>query len=95
MNHHVSKYASLALGLVFVVSMPLALRAQDSPKPVAKAPAADSPSRWDIFLGYSALIPNARVNGYGYNSIDYGTIASVTRYFNKNVGLQFEGDVHL
>jgi len=94
-NHHVSKYASLALGLVFVVSMPLALRAQDSPKPVAKAPAADSPSRWDIFLGYSALIPNARVNGYGYNSIDYGTIASVTRYFNKNVGLQFEGDVHL
>jgi outer membrane protein OmpA-like peptidoglycan-associated protein len=60
-----------------------------------KATAGDSPSRWDIFLGYSALIPNAKVNGYGYNSIDYGTIASVTRYFNKNVGLQFEGDVHL
>jgi hypothetical protein len=95
MNAFVSKYASLALSLVCVACLPLALGAQDSPKPTAKAPAADSPSRWDIFLGYSALIPNARVNGFSYNSIDEGTIASVTRYFNKNVGLQFEGDVHL
>jgi hypothetical protein len=71
------------------------LAAQDTAKPAVKAPADDSPSKWDIFLGYSALIPNARINGYSYNSIDYGTIGSVTRYFNKNVGLQFEGDVHV
>jgi outer membrane protein OmpA-like peptidoglycan-associated protein len=95
MNARVSKYVSLAFFLTLVALVPLALSAQDSAKPATKAPAADSPSRWDIFLGYSALIPNAKVNGYGYNAIDYGTIASVTRYFNNHVGLQFEGDVHL
>jgi outer membrane protein OmpA-like peptidoglycan-associated protein len=95
MNARVSKYVSLVFGLAFVVLVPLALGALDSAKPAAKVPAGDSASRWDIFLGYSALIPNAKVNGYGYNSIDYGTIGSVTRYFNKNVGLQFEGDVHI
>ena len=95
MNARVSKYVSLVFFLTLVALVPLSLGAQDSAKPAAKAPAGDSPSRWDIFLGYSALIPNAKVNGYGYNSIDYGTIGSVTRYFNKNVGLQFEGDVHL
>jgi outer membrane protein OmpA-like peptidoglycan-associated protein len=95
MDARVSKYVSLVFGLAFVVLVPLALGAQDSAKPAAKVPAGDSASRWDIFLGYSALIPNAKVNGFGYNSIDYGTIGSVTRYFNKNVGLQFEGDVHI
>jgi hypothetical protein len=95
MNARVSKYVSLVFFLTLVALVPLSLGAQDSAKPAAKAPAGDSPSRWDIFLGYSALIPNAKVNGYGYNAIDYGTIASVTRYFNNHVGLQFEGDVHL
>jgi len=81
--------------LAFAALIPIAMAAQDTSKPAAKTATADSPSRWHIFLGYSALIPNAKVNGYGYNAIDYGTIASVTRYFNNHVGLQFEGDVHL
>jgi hypothetical protein len=81
--------------LAFVASIPVALAAQDAAKPAVKAPADDSASKWDIFLGYSALIPNARINEYGYQSIDYGAIGSVTRYFNKNVGVQFEGDEHV
>jgi hypothetical protein len=91
----VLKSVGQVLALAFVALIPIAMTAQDAAKPAVKAPADDSASKWDIFLGYSALIPNAKINGYGYNSIDYGTIGSVTHYFNKNVGLQFEGDVHI
>ena len=79
--------------------VPIALTAQSAP--AAKGmPAGDDPSKWDIFLGYSALIPNATIttanaHAYGYQSIDYGAIVSITRYFNRNIGLQFEGDEHI
>jgi outer membrane protein OmpA-like peptidoglycan-associated protein len=95
MYARVSKYLSRFFALAFVVLIPVALAAQVTASPTQKAPMYDSASKWDIFLGYSALIPNARINGYGYASIDYGVIGSVTRYFNKNVGLQFEGDEHI
>ena len=95
MNSRVSKYMARVFVLAFAALIPISIAAQDTSKPTAKTATADSPSKWDIFLGYSSLIPNARINGYGYTSIDYGTIASVTRYFNKNVGVQFEGDVHV
>jgi outer membrane protein OmpA-like peptidoglycan-associated protein len=74
--------------------MSIALTAQDAAKPAVKAPADDSASKWDIFLGYSYLAPKGTVNGYSYNAVDAGTIASVARFFNRNVGVQFEGDVH-
>ena len=90
-----AKSVCRVLALAFVASLPLALAAQDAAKPAAQGPANNSASKWDIFLGYSALIPNARVNGFGYNSIDYGAIGSVTRFFNKNAGLQFEVDEHI
>jgi outer membrane protein OmpA-like peptidoglycan-associated protein len=90
MNSRVSRYLNWVFTLAIIASMPLALAAQ-----AGKAPAEDYASKWDIFLGYSALIPNATVNGYGYNSIDYSAMGSVTRYFNKNVGLQFEGEEHV
>src|ERR1035441_2710631 len=95
MYARVAKSVCRVFALALVASIPLALAAQTTAKPVANAPAEDSASKWDIFLGYSALIPNARINGYGYTSIDYGVIGSVTRYFNKNVGVQFEGDEHV
>jgi outer membrane protein OmpA-like peptidoglycan-associated protein len=95
MYARVLKSVSLVLALAFVVLMPIALAAQDSAKPVVKATAVDPASKWDIFLGYSYLSPKGpAVNGYTFNAINYGTIASVARYFNKNVGLQAEGDVH-
>ena len=95
MYARISKYLSRVFALAFVVLIPVALAAQVTASPTQKAAVYDSASKWDIFLGYSALIPNARINGYGYASIDYGVIGSVTRYFNKNVGLQFEGDEHV
>ncbi|MGA2220160.1 MAG: OmpA family protein [Terracidiphilus sp.] len=99
MNVRVLKFVSLVAVLAVSALTPIALAAQAVP--AAKgSPAGTDPSKWDIFLGYSALIPNGTVNSaaapaYGYNAIDWGAIASITRYFNKNIGLQFEGDEHL
>jgi hypothetical protein len=86
---------SRVLALAFVALMPIAMAAQDSAKPVVKTDAGDSASKWDIFLGYSYLAPKGTVSGFSYHAINYGTIVSVSRYFNKNVGIQAEGDVHV
>jgi hypothetical protein len=99
MNIRVLKYVSLVLALAAAALAPIALTAQTVPDAKGK-PVTDDPSKWDIFLGYSALIPNATITtayapAYGYQSIDWGAIASITRYFNKNIGIQFEGDEHI
>jgi hypothetical protein len=93
------KSVSLVLLLTVAALAPIALTAQAAPS-AKGTPPGGSPSKWDIFLGYSALIPNATINStyskaYGYDAIDWGAIASITRYFNRNVGLQFEGDEHI
>jgi outer membrane protein OmpA-like peptidoglycan-associated protein len=44
-----------------MVSIPLAICAQDAAKPAAKVHAGDSASKWDIFAGYSYLHPSATV----------------------------------
>jgi outer membrane protein OmpA-like peptidoglycan-associated protein len=85
--------------------MPVALAAQDSTKPAAKAPAGDSASKWDIFAGYSYLAPKGTVqtplaSGTGtvstnYRAITGGGIGSVARYFNNYVGVEAVGDVHM
>jgi outer membrane protein OmpA-like peptidoglycan-associated protein len=77
-----------------VASIPLALSAQDTAKPAAKAPADDSASKWDIFAGYSFLAPKGTVGGFSYNSVNYGAIGSITGYFTRNIGVQVEGDYH-
>jgi hypothetical protein len=94
-NSRVSKCTIRILVIAFAVLMPIAMAAQDSAKPAAKATAEDSASKWDIFLGYSYLAPKGTVGGYSYNAVNYATIASVSRYFNKNLGVQFEGDAHV
>jgi len=75
--------------------------AQD--KPAAKAPAEESPSRWDIFAGYSYLAPKGTVNvlepdgvtrPFDFKSIDVGGIGSLAYYFNKYVGGQVEFSIH-
>jgi outer membrane protein OmpA-like peptidoglycan-associated protein len=95
MYARVSKSVSRVLALAFVALMPVAMAAQDSVKPVVKADAGDSASKWDIFLGYSYLAPKATVDGVSFNAVNYGTIASVSGYFNKNVGITAEGDAHI
>jgi len=99
MYGRVSKSVKLLLALAFVALMPVALAAQDSAKAATKAPAADSPSKWDIFAGYSYLAPHGTItptdgSPIQYHAVNYGAIGSVARYFNKYVGIQFEGDVH-
>ena len=90
----VSKSLIRTLALAFVALIPVALAAQDSAQPAAKASAGDSASKWDIFGGYSYLAPNATVNGYQFSAINDGVIASVARYFNQYFGVQGEGDYH-
>jgi hypothetical protein len=84
--------------------VPVALAAQDAPKPAAKAFPEDSPSRWDIFAGYSYLAPKGTVNTLQqdgvtvlpqtFKSMNYGIIGSGAYYFNKYVGGQVEAATH-
>jgi len=83
--------------------MPIALAAQNSAQPATKAPAGDSPSRWDIFAGYSYLGPKDVVNvpqkdgsvvPYSYDAVDVGGIFSGAYFFNKYVGAQAEFAIH-
>lgn len=98
----VSKFMSWGLALAFVALVPASMVAQDAAK--SKAAASDSPSKWDIFGGYSYLAPHGSVEtsvGDGvvvdapYHAILGGGIGSVARYFNKYAGIEAVGDVHL
>ncbi len=103
MHLRVTGVVCRVLALAFAASIPVALVAQqDAPKPAMKYSTEDSASKWDIFLGYSYLAPNGKIAGTvqgapgsTYGQINWGGIVSVSRYFNKNVGLQFEGDEHM
>lgn len=89
-----------------VTALAPAVAAQSSSTPATSSDKtyADSPSRWDIFAGYSYLAPKATVetpmgNGvtipFAYRSVDWGAILSVARYFNKYVGIEAIGDEHI
>ena len=88
------KSLCLIIALAILTLAPAALRAQVKAESAKKNATSALPSKWDIFVGYSYLSPNGTVQGYPYQNIVYGGVASVTRYFNKYVGLQFEGDWH-
>lgn len=102
MHLRITGVACRVLALAFAASIPMAMAAQDTPRPTPKYSAEDSASKWDIFLGYSYLAPNGKIAGTvphapgsTYGEINWGGIVSVSRYFNKHVGLQFEGDEHM
>jgi outer membrane protein OmpA-like peptidoglycan-associated protein len=99
MNSRVLRFLIWAFVLACAATLPCAMLAQDAAKPASKAAASDSPSKWDIFLGYSYLAPHGTVTGVGgvpnsYQSIDWGGIVSGARYFNNYFGVQVEGDEH-
>jgi outer membrane protein OmpA-like peptidoglycan-associated protein len=95
MHSRASKFTRLALALASAVLMPLAMVAQDAPKPATPATSTDNPSKWDIFLGYSYLAPKGQIAQNDYaRSITDGGIVSIARYFNNYVGVQVEGDIH-
>ena len=102
MNCRVPKYVSCVFALAFVALAPITLTAQVTSTSTGKTAAGDSPSKWDIFLGYSYLAPNGKITGTQsgapastYGQIDWGGILSVSRYFNKNLGVQIEGSEHM
>lgn len=95
MQTRVSKTVGLVFALLFAASVP-ALAAQANAK---KGSSSDSPSRFDIFAGYSYLAPKGTVqvpqaNGsttpYSYNAVNVGAIVSGAYYFNRFVGVQAE-----
>jgi hypothetical protein len=94
MRHQALNLLNRLLAFSFAGFFPIALAAQVAPTAVG-TPKDESPSRWDIFMGYSYLKPYGNVDGVTYNPIDYGAIMSISRYFNRNVGIQVEGDEHI
>jgi len=103
MFSRVSKSISRTLLLGCVALLPMALAAQDAPKPAAKTASEDYASRWDIFLGYSYLAPKGTVNTPlpdgtiypgSYDAVNIGGIVSGAYYFNRYVGAQAEVGIH-
>ena len=98
MYSRVTKFTRLALTLACAGLLPLALAAQDAPKP-SKAASAEAPSKWDLFAGYSYLAPHGTLVNNGTNqdnakSVDCCADISLARYFTNNIGVQVEGDFH-
>jgi outer membrane protein OmpA-like peptidoglycan-associated protein len=102
MHFSYSKSVKLILAIALIGMASIVLAAQDAPKPDVKtyvnSTASDNAaSKWDIFVGFSYLSPNVASDGFAnfdLNGIRYGAIGSVSRYFNKYAGVQFEGDYH-
>jgi len=104
MLSHELKSVSRLLALACMVSIPLALCAQDAATPpAAKAPAGDPASKWDIFAGYSYLEPRGTVNTpvpggkmirAAYDNVVNGQIVSASFFFNRYLGVQAEAGVH-
>ena len=100
MNFRITKSVVLAVAAAAMLSA--GAFAQD--KPAAKAPAEDSPSRWDIFAGYSYLAPHdtvqvlltdgTTIEPVAYKSVNLGAIGSGAYYFNKYIGAQVEVGIH-
>jgi hypothetical protein len=90
--------------LTTVASFAVAAVAQEAPKPAPNAPQFNSPSRWDIFAGYSYLDPKGTVEvlqpggtvtlPMSYKAMDHGVIGNVTYFFNNWVGAQVESAGH-
>jgi outer membrane protein OmpA-like peptidoglycan-associated protein len=102
MHSSYSKSVNHFLALALIGMAPIALAAQDAAKPDVKIYASstasnNAASKWDIFVGFSYLSPHVASDGFdnfGGRAITYGAIGSVSRYFNKYAGVQFEGDFH-
>jgi hypothetical protein len=102
MSARVLKSVSRVLALVFVALMPVALAAQATSTSTGKTAASDSPSRWDIFAGYSYLAPKGTVvTPYGagtvtasYDAVNEGGLFSGAYFFNRYVGAQVEFGEH-
>lgn len=96
---------AMCLGASLVVAQDSSSAVPNSPAPAAKKDPSTaggvSPSRMDVFMGYSYLAPHGTVNtpmasvtgnAYpaSYSSVDEGAIGSFAYYFNRYIGGQVE-----
>jgi hypothetical protein len=98
------KLLNRALVTACVAAIPMALAAQSASAPAAKGSTETSPSRWDIFAGYSYLAPtgtvNTPINSSGttitanYDAVNVGGIFSGAYFFNRFIGVQAEFAEH-
>ncbi len=102
MFSRISKTVSQLLALACVVTIPLALGAQAAPAS-AKTTALNSPSKWDLFGGYSFFDPNSHVDGtsqigqkdpINFATEKIGSVESLTRYLNDHWGFQIDSGQH-
>ena len=97
MYTQLTKSVVRGIALAIVALAPVALSAQDSAKS-AVTPSFDSPSKWDIFAGYSYLAPTGQVNATSgissYKADNYGGIVSGARFFNNYLGAEAIVDFH-
>ncbi len=89
----------IALGAVAMLSVALSAQTAST----GKAASNDSPSKWDIFAGYSYFAPSGSVTTAisttstvtdKYKAANVGSDFSVAYYFNKYVGAQAELGEH-
>jgi len=87
-DHPFRSLGRLALAACAVSLSAVSLSAQ-TPAPHASA-TGPSPSRADIFMGYSYLGTQSKLQplGTSYSSINLGAIGSVAYYFNNHLGLE-------
>ncbi len=103
MQSRVLRSVGRILALVTVATLPVAIAAQSSS--AGKSADQTSPSRWDIFLGYSYLAPKGTVNttlpnaantpvSASYNAVNVGGLFSGAYFFNRYAGVQVEFAEH-
>jgi len=101
MRSSVLRSVGRVLASVSVSLLPIAMAGQTAP--TARGAANDSPSRWDIFAGYSYLAPKGTVqvlqpNGttapFAYDAVNLGGVGSGAYFFNRYVGVQAEFGFH-
>ncbi|MGA7340934.1 MAG: hypothetical protein WBE72_15715 [Terracidiphilus sp.] len=91
---------SRAFTLICVAALPAVAAAQAAPS--AKGSSEGSPSRWDIFAGYSYLAPHGSVTTpvidgqvtASYDAVNLGGLFSGAYFFNRFLGAQFEFGEH-
>jgi hypothetical protein len=102
MQIRVLKSVGRILALVTVAAFPVAMAAQSAPAGKG-AGNTSSPSRWDIFMGYSYLAPKGTVSTTNPNNqavtasfdgVNVGGLISGAYYFNKYAGVQAEVGIH-
>lgn len=90
---------SLFTGFAMLLGAVSVLGQTSSSTPSAPTPHDPSPSRWDVFMGYSYVAPHGTVStpepggintNLNYSAITYGAIGSVAYYFNRYAGAQVE-----